>query len=190
MKDNCVECGAPEPTMHNSRNWQADDKHCQRGPGFLCVDCWKRLNPLLFPEEVSKDRYVSWYKGPREYDRVQYLRYHPAGNFFQEFYPAGHEYVSSLSEATHYATYEQAKAVTPVYDGSSGIGSRSGVMTVPGYQPRPKVSPAVIVWALFAVVVFVGLLCMLWFSPSTHTTGYKACVSEAGNTWVACKPKQ
>lgn len=161
MTDNCVKCGATEPAMHNSQNWQPGDKHCERGPGFLCVPCWKRLNPLLFPEDAAKTTYVSWYRGPYSYSKTEYLRYYPAGNFFQEYYPAGHEYVNSLSQATHYATYEQAKAVTPSYDGSSGIEARSGVLEVPGIQPVARRNPAVIVWAV-ALVIWIGVFAILF----------------------------
>lgn len=76
--------------------------------------------------------YVSWYKDPRSYDEMQYLKHYPAGNCCQEYWSEGYEYVSDICEATKFASFADAKAVTPSYDGSGNIEQRAGVLQVCG----------------------------------------------------------
>ena len=53
MADNCVDCGAPKPEMHNNREVKLGlfgrKTETKRFPGYLCIECWKAANPNVWP---------------------------------------------------------------------------------------------------------------------------------------------
>lgn len=65
--------------------------------------------------------YVSWYETPVSNVRF-YLR--------KDTEDCGYVYVDNMDIAHCFSTYEEALAATPVYDGSAGIGRRTGVKRV------------------------------------------------------------
>jgi len=46
---------------------------------------------------------------------------------------------------------------------------------------------AVIIYAIISVIIYAAIVWAFVALPSARNTGYKACVSKAGNTWVTCK---
>ena len=91
-------------------------------------------HPHRWKQITQPSGYISWYADPRT-GRISYLRWHPAGNVCQEFYGEGHEYVDSEMQASVYENEADARAVTPVYDGSADLGRRVGVKPVFGRKP-------------------------------------------------------
>ena len=66
--------------------------------------------------------YISWYKDRRPWmGHKQYLCFDPEDEMFW--------YSPEIKRAHRFATYEEAKARTPVYDGSAYIEERTGVTT-------------------------------------------------------------
>lgn len=72
--------------------------------------------------EEQKYFYISWYDAPITLKR-RYLKKdnHDGSSYY---------YVDSMDSAERFSTYEECLKVTPVYDGSSGIGIRTGVKRV------------------------------------------------------------
>lgn len=100
--------------------------------------------------------FVAWYRPP--HGAIAYIKEYPAGNFFQEYYSAGRESVSDISQATRYPTREEAMRAVPVYDGSDNIGGRSGVIEVgaPGEAvERERFNPFLAVFLALVALYFV-----------------------------------
>lgn len=97
-------------------------------------------------------KFISWYRQPRSNAGVEYLALMPATDHDE----GGYFYTRVIENAHRFDTYEDAKRVTPVYDGSHDIEGRSGVLEVfvdhnnqLARQPDPWVKPLLI----FAAVV-------------------------------------
>lgn len=68
-EDKCVDCGAADPHMHNSREvvlgiWPFRQIVRERLPGYLCHKCWTLANPELFPP--GPDAQYPWLKQPKK----------------------------------------------------------------------------------------------------------------------------
>jgi len=76
---------------------------------------------LFKPPARRPVMWLSIYRDPRPaYDRQQYLCKDPSGD--------GYFYSPYKDEAFRFSSRAEAEAVTPVYDGSSNIASRAGVI--------------------------------------------------------------
>lgn len=67
-------------------------------------------------------KFISWYADPRYPDRRQWLCFNEG-----EGVGSGYWYSSNWRDAYQFDTRAEALAVTPTYDGSSGIERRTGV---------------------------------------------------------------
>jgi hypothetical protein len=84
---------------------------------------------LPFKPPAAPTGWVSWYVSPMMH-KIMYLVNDGDG---------GHYYTDQIERATVYPTAEAALAPTPVYDGSAGIKTRSGVKPV-NRHPTPHLA--------------------------------------------------
>ncbi len=61
IDDTCADCGGDKAHMHNSREvragiWPMRKTQTRRFPGFICHDCWKAANPVLWAGTERKPR--------------------------------------------------------------------------------------------------------------------------------------
>lgn len=85
------------------------------------------------PTPPNPPQFVSWYRQPSGNVPIEYLAWMPPYDHGQYANEKGEWfYTFKLENAYRFDTYEDAKAVTPVYDGSHNIEGRSGVLTVRG----------------------------------------------------------
>lgn len=76
-------------------------------------------------------KFISWYRAPRDGAPVEYLAFMPPYDHGQFSAPEGEWfYTLKIDNAYRFDTIEDARAKTPVYDGSRDLEGRSGVIEV------------------------------------------------------------